>query len=61
MATFLRNNFNKRSVTLDLKSPEGVEIFLELAKGFDIVAENPIVDDRRWQPVPVAINSSTRR
>jgi crotonobetainyl-CoA:carnitine CoA-transferase CaiB-like acyl-CoA transferase len=39
-ATFLRNNFNKRSVALDLKAPAGVELFLDLAAGFDIVCEN---------------------
>ncbi len=39
-ATFLRNNFNKRSVTLDLKSPEGVELFRRLAPRFDVVCEN---------------------
>ena len=39
-ATFLRNNFNKRSVALDLKAPEGVELFLQLAPKFDIVCEN---------------------
>ena len=39
-ATFLRNNFNKRSVALDLKAPEGVELFLDLAANFDIVCEN---------------------
>ncbi|MGB3410036.1 MAG: CaiB/BaiF CoA-transferase family protein [Microthrixaceae bacterium] len=39
-ATFLRNNLNKRSVGLDLKSEAGREIFLELAGNFDIVAEN---------------------
>lgn len=39
-ATFLRNNFNKRSVALDLKAPEGVELFLDLAPRFDIVCEN---------------------
>ncbi|MEZ5168463.1 MAG: CaiB/BaiF CoA-transferase family protein [Acidimicrobiales bacterium] len=39
-ATFLRNNFNKRSVALDLKAPEGVELFLDLATRFDIVCEN---------------------
>lgn len=39
-ATFLRNNFNKRSLTLDLKSPEGVELFLRLAPNFDVVCEN---------------------
>ncbi|HTO00986.1 MAG TPA: CaiB/BaiF CoA-transferase family protein [Microthrixaceae bacterium] len=39
-ATFLRNNLNKRSVGLDLKSDAGRELFLELAGKFDIVAEN---------------------
>jgi len=39
-ATFLRNNFGKRSVALDLKAPEGVELFLDLATRFDIVCEN---------------------
>ena len=39
-ATFLRNNLNKRSVTLDLKDPRGVEIFLRLAPHFDVVGEN---------------------
>jgi crotonobetainyl-CoA:carnitine CoA-transferase CaiB-like acyl-CoA transferase len=39
-ATYLRNNFNKRSVGLDLKMPEGRELFLALVKKFDVVAEN---------------------
>ena len=39
-ATFLRNNLNKRSVTLDLKDPMGVELFLRLAPRFDVVCEN---------------------
>ena len=39
-ATFLRNNLNKRSVTLNLKDPKGVELFLGLAPRFDIVCEN---------------------
>lgn len=39
-ATFLRNNLNKRSVGLDLKSPRGRELFLELAGRFDVVGEN---------------------
>ncbi|MBM3670990.1 MAG: CoA transferase [Actinobacteria bacterium] len=41
-ATFLRNNLNKRSVGLDLKKPEGKELFLRLCRdgGFDVVAEN---------------------
>ena len=39
-ATYLRNNFDKRSVGLDLKSPEGRELFLRLAANFDVIAEN---------------------
>jgi formyl-CoA transferase len=39
-ATFLRNNLGKRSVGIDLKSPEGRDLFLELAPRFDVVAEN---------------------
>lgn len=39
-ATFLRNNLNKRSLGLDLKSPRGRELFVELAGGFDVVGEN---------------------
>lgn len=39
---------NKRSLTLNLKDPEGVAIFLELAKRADVVVENfrPDVKDR---------------
>jgi crotonobetainyl-CoA:carnitine CoA-transferase CaiB-like acyl-CoA transferase len=39
-ATFLRNNLNKRTVSVDLKSPEGRELVLRLAPRFDVVAEN---------------------
>ena len=39
-ATFLRNNLNKRSICVDLKSPRGRELVLELAPRFDVVAEN---------------------
>jgi crotonobetainyl-CoA:carnitine CoA-transferase CaiB-like acyl-CoA transferase len=39
-ATFLRNNLNKRSVCIDLKSPEGRDLVLALAPRFDVVAEN---------------------
>lgn len=39
-ATFLRNNLDKRSVALDLKSERGRELFLELVPSFDVVAEN---------------------
>src|SRR5882757_1790578 len=39
-ATFLRNNFGKHSVGIDLKAPEGRELFLALVPHFDVVAEN---------------------
>ena len=39
-ATFLRNNLNKRSVALDLKSTEGHDLFLRLVPRFDVVCEN---------------------
>ena len=39
-ATFLRNNLNKRSICVDLKSPRGRDLVLDLAKRFDVVAEN---------------------
>jgi len=39
-ATFLRNNLNKRSLGLDLKSDRGRELFLALVPHFDVVAEN---------------------
>jgi len=39
-ATYLRNNFGKRSVGIDLKAPEGRALFLGLVPHFDVVAEN---------------------
>lgn len=39
-ATFLRNNLDKRSITLDLKSEQGRKLFADLAGKFDVVAEN---------------------
>jgi formyl-CoA transferase len=39
-ATYLRNNLNKRSGGLDLKTAEGRDLFLRLAPRFDVVAEN---------------------
>ncbi|MCX6511916.1 MAG: CoA transferase, partial [Actinobacteria bacterium] len=39
-ATFLRNNLHKQSICVDLKDPRGRDLVLELAKGFDVVAEN---------------------
>ena len=31
---------NKRSITLNLKSPEGVEVFKRMAKTADVIVEN---------------------
>ena len=39
-ATYLRNNLGKRSIGIDLKAPEGRDLFLALAEKFDVVAEN---------------------
>jgi len=46
--SFLAQNANKKSVTLNLKETEGKEIFLKLTKTSDVVAENfrPDVMDR---------------
>ena len=37
---FMSVNRGKKSLTLNLKSPRGVELFLELVKGSDILVEN---------------------
>jgi crotonobetainyl-CoA:carnitine CoA-transferase CaiB-like acyl-CoA transferase len=39
-ATFLRNNLGKRSICVNLKDPRGRELVLDLARHFDVVAEN---------------------
>ena len=39
-ATFVRNNLNKRSITVDLKHARGRDLVLRLAPHFDVVAEN---------------------
>jgi CoA:oxalate CoA-transferase len=39
-AYFMSINRNKRSMTLDLKSPSGKALFLELIQKFDVVVEN---------------------
>jgi CoA:oxalate CoA-transferase len=38
--SFLAQNANKKSLTLNLKAPEGKEIFLKLVKTADVVVEN---------------------
>src|SRR3546814_7882972 len=38
-ATFLRNNLNKRSVCINLATDEGRRLLLDLAHGFDVLAE----------------------
>ena len=39
-AYFLSMNRNKRSITLDLKQPEGIQIFRDLVKKADVVWDN---------------------
>ncbi len=39
-AYFMHWNANKRSVALDIGSPEGRELFLRMVPGFDVVVEN---------------------
>jgi crotonobetainyl-CoA:carnitine CoA-transferase CaiB-like acyl-CoA transferase len=46
--SFLAQNANKKSVTLNTRHPEGKELFLKLAEGADVLVENfrPGVMDR---------------
>jgi crotonobetainyl-CoA:carnitine CoA-transferase CaiB-like acyl-CoA transferase len=39
-ATYLRNNLNKRSISINLKDPRGRQLVLDLASRFDVFAEN---------------------
>jgi formyl-CoA transferase len=39
-STFIRLNRNKRSLALDLKSPDGKQVFRKLARAADVVVEN---------------------
>jgi formyl-CoA transferase len=53
--SFLAQNANKKSVTLNTKSPEGKEIFKKLAKNADVLVENfrPGVMDRLGLGYPI--------
>jgi len=39
-ATYLRNNLSKRSLAINLKTPEGVDLIKRLTPHFDVVCEN---------------------
>ena len=39
-ATYLRNNLNKRSIAIDLKQPEGIQLVKRLVPRFDVFGEN---------------------
>jgi crotonobetainyl-CoA:carnitine CoA-transferase CaiB-like acyl-CoA transferase len=39
-ATFMRNNLNKRSIVINVKSTAGRDLVLQMAPRFDVVAEN---------------------
>ncbi len=39
-ATFLNNNRNKRSISIDLKAPEGVRLLKRLAQTCDVLVQN---------------------
>lgn len=39
-ATYLRNALNKKSLAIDLKNPDGVDLVKRLVPGFDVVGEN---------------------
>src|SRR5689334_17007594 len=50
---FMLLNANKRSITLNLKSPRGKEIFVDLAKQVDVVSEN--YTRARWKVLALVI------
>ena len=39
-ATYLRNSLGKKSICIDLKQPEGIELIKKLVPHFDVVGEN---------------------
>jgi len=60
--SFLAQNANKRSLTLNLKDPEGKKIFLKLAETADVVVENfrPDVMKRLGVGYPVLCAANPR-
>ena len=60
--SFLAQNANKKSVTLNLKEPEAREIFLALARTADVVVENfrPGVMERLGLGYPVLSGANSR-
>ena len=60
--SFLAQNANKKSLTLNLKEPEAREIFLALARTADVVVENfrPGVMDRLGLSYPVLAAANPR-
>jgi CoA:oxalate CoA-transferase len=60
--SFLAQNANKKSLTLNLKEPEGKEIFLKLARSCDVIVENfrPGVMDRLGLSYEVLSTASPR-
>ena len=60
--SFLAQNANKKSVTLNLKEPEAREIFLKLAATADVVVENfrPGVMERLGLAYPVLSRANPR-
>src|SRR5215471_4540546 len=66
-ASFLAQNAGKRSVTINLKSPLGKEIFRRLATTVDVIVENfrpwrhGPAGPRSWPPIHGTLTAKTGR
>ena len=58
--SFLAQNANKKSVTLNTKSPEGKELFKELVKTADVLVENFRPDVMKRDSATTSSGRSTR-